>query len=246
MSGGDTSEVWRAGPFVIKMGPAPNGQFKAEAAGLQALHRCGIRVPTVLHVEPGALVLSWLESTAPSPAALGSLIAQLHEAQGKQYGWDTPVFLGRFPIPESSSTGDWTQFWADQRILPLLRAAWTALGELGPRVESLLNHYTPPVEGPVLLHGDLWAGNVLHTVDGPALIDPSVWWGERGVDLAMMALFGGFDETCMSSYQEKRPIPREVNEALPFYQLYYLLLHVHHFGDSYLGGVTRVLRTYGE
>ena len=95
-----------------------------------------------------------------------------------------------------------------------------------------------------MIHGDLWSGNVVHALDGPTLIDPSAWRGERAVDLAMMSLFGGF-QGAMERYEQLHPIPKEVHEAIPFYQLYYLLVHVHFFGSSYVSSVRGVLNRYG-
>ena len=100
------------------------------------------------------------------------------------------------------------------------------------------------MEGPSIIHGDLWSGNVLMTEQGAALIDPSVWVGERAVDLAMMRLFGGFATPCWDSYRETLPIPSEIEEAIPFYQLYYVLVHVYFFGESYLPSVDNILRQY--
>ena len=84
------------------------------------------------------------------------------------------------------------------------------------------------------------------THKGPALIDPSVWWGERAVDIAMMKLFGGFDRQFWTHYNEIYPIPQDVHEAVPYYQLYYLLVHVLFFGSTYVPAVQTALQKYGR
>ena len=98
-----------------------------------------------------------------------------------------------------------------------------------------------PAEGPAPLHGDLWHGNVYFAREGPALLDPSFFVGERGVDLAMMRLFGGFPRRFWEVYGELYPVPEEVERALPRYQVYYLLAHVHFFGQGYLGALWRAI-----
>jgi phosphatidylserine decarboxylase len=246
LAGGDMAEVWRSGSTVVKLGAGHPEQFVAEATGLLALRETGARAPEVLYVDENALVMPYLEPGPPRPQELAGLISRLHGVRGERYGSEASVFLGRFRLPGGWSDGAWSEFWATQRLGPLLRASWTALEGLGPRVERLLAEYTPPVEGPVLLHGDLWSGNVYASKAGPALIDPSVWWGERGVDLAMMTLFGGFAGPCMERYRQLSPIPKEVEEAFAFYQLYYLLVHVLYFGRSYLPQVEEVLSCYGR
>jgi GNAT superfamily N-acetyltransferase len=53
----------------------------------------------------------------------------------------------------------------------------------------------------------------------------------------MMRLFGGFPRVFWQVYREAYPIPEEVERALPRYQVYYLLAHVHFFGEGYLGAL---------
>ena len=109
----------------------------------------------------------------------------------------------------------------------------------------MLIDYEVPTEGAVWVHGDLWNGNVLMSNEGAVLIDPSAWIGERAVDLAMMRLFGGFPEQFWHAYETHYPIPKSIEAALPFYQIYYLLVHVHLFGAHYLEQIKRIVRRYG-
>jgi fructosamine-3-kinase len=57
----------------------------------------------------------------------------------------------------------------------------------------------------------------------------------------MMRLFGGFPKVFWQAYQALYPIPEEVEEALPQYQVYYLLAHVHFFGKGYLGSLWKAI-----
>jgi len=225
---------------VVKTCPnPPAGLFLAEARGLQALRGAEVRTPEVLWAGEEGLVLAYLPPGKPDWPALAEMLARLHRHKAPTYGSPVPAYLGRFALPGGTSD-DWARFWAEKRMQPLLEATWGRLEGLEPRVEASLK--TPlPQEGPVLIHGDLWHGNVLHAEEGPALLDPSAWWGERGVDLAMMRLFGGFPREFWEHYQAHYPIPPEVEAALPRYQLYYLLLHLHLFGSGYLPAIARTL-----
>ncbi len=244
LAGGDIARVYRAGPYVVKTHAAPPpGMFPAEAEGLKALAAAGVRVPEVVWVGEEGLVLEYLPPGPPDWEGLAAMLATLHRTRRPRYGWPRPGYLGRFPLPAGEEE-DWPGYFRSRRLLPLLEATWTALGGLAPRVERLVTGYTPPTEGPVLLHGDLWQGNLHMSAHGPALLDPSAWVGERGVDLAMMRLFGGFSKAFWAAYRERLPVPPEVEAALPYYQLYYLLAHVRFFGDGYLPAVRRVLEYY--
>jgi fructosamine-3-kinase len=240
LSGGQIGQVWRAGPYVIKTHPdPPAGMFQAEARGLFALFQAGARVPEVYWASNEGLVMEYLPPGGPDWEKLARMLAGLHKLRPPAYGWDDRVFLGSFELP-SGTLGQWQPFWSEKRIQPLLQATWKHLGPLGPRLEALLKEPLP-LEGPTLIHGDLWQGNVLFAQDGPVLLDPSVWWGERAVDLAMMTLFGGCPAEFWRLYRVLYPIPPEIEQALPRYQVYYLLAHVHFFGNSYLPLLLRTL-----
>lgn len=241
LSGGDVSRVYRAGPFVVKTHEdPPPGLFWAEAEGLKALAEAGVRVPRVHWVGEGGIVLEYLPPGPDDWKGLARMLARLHRTRGTRYGGPRPGYLGTFPLPAGEGE-DWSRFFTEKRLLPLIQATWTQLGTLGPELESLLPRLRLPTEGPTLIHGDLWSGNVHMSEAGPALLDPSVWVGERGVDLAMMRLFGGFPELFWQEYGALYPVPPEVRDALPCYQLYYLLVHVLFFGSGYLGSVRRAL-----
>lgn len=245
LAGGDISAVHRAGPWVTKSYATAEattpGLFEAEAAGLRALSDAGVRVPTVRWVGADGIVMDYLPPGPDDPRALAEQIARLHHTAAEAYGWPGPVFLGSFPLPMSPDTRDWADFWRRFRIEPLLDATRPILGPLADAIERWLDRFAPETEGPCLIHGDLWGGNVLMTDAGPALIDPSVWRGERVVDLAMMRLFGGFSERFWDAYRALYPIPSAIERAIPFHQLYFVLVHVHLFGAAYLDHVRRLL-----
>ncbi|MCB9665008.1 MAG: fructosamine kinase family protein [Alphaproteobacteria bacterium] len=245
LAGGDTSEVHRCGPCVVKVhAGAPAGLFASEARGLRLLASHGVPVPEVLHVEEEGLVLAHVPTGPADPEALGRVIAAMHAVRGAAYGLEREVFLGPVRLPAGTGK-DWRSLLWTRRIEPLLRLCHGRLGGLEARVEAVAARVPLPSEGPRLLHGDLWSGNVLHGAEGPVLLDPGAWWGERAVDLAMMALFGGFGGRCEAAYREALPVPAEVDAAVPFHQLPFLLVHVHLFGGSYVDGVRRVLARYG-
>lgn len=244
LSGGDMGEVWRVGAWVVKTHPAPPpGLFPAEARGLAALAAAGARTPRVFWAGEEGLVLAYLPPGPPDWSDLARQLARLHTHRLEGYGEAEPVYLGRFPLPAGEGA-DWPKFWVERRLQPLIEATRTRLGELGGKLQRFVHAFPWPAEGPVRIHGDLWQGNVLMTRAGAALIDPSSWRGERAVDLAMMELFGGFPQAFWSAYEALAPVPEAVRAALPAYQLYFLLVHVHFFGAGYLAPIARTLEHY--
>jgi protein-ribulosamine 3-kinase len=233
------------GPIFLKYEERPPaGFFAAEARGLEAIRAAGtsLVVPRVIatHEPPGDwswLALEWLETKSAWEDAdwegLGLGLAELHRSVGRS--WGTP---------------GWAEFWWARRIEPQLRLAGGAVGanrswdRLQAALPELLGE--PRLDGPSLLHGDLWSGNVVPTTRGPAIIDPSSYHGHREVDLAMAELFGGFTPTFHRAYREAWPLRAGYEVRRGVYQLYYLLVHVNLFGGGYADRTLASLRAVLE
>ena len=87
-------------------------------------------------------------------------------------------------------------------------------------------------------------GNLLPTSGHIKLIDPSCGYAERGLDLAMLTLFGNPPAEFWKVYEAVYPIPHEVRRDIPVYQLYYALAHVCLFGAGYIGLCQRLWRQF--
>lgn len=251
------------GVFFLKWASPPAGAtFEAEAEGLKALRGAssGLTVPEVLDVSgagldrPGHLLMEWLEEgpkTLASWESLGAGLARLHRGSDEdRYGFDRDNYIGRLPQANGWKSG-WVAFFAEQRILPqvaLARSSGRWTHQLDRGLNGLLRALPaiiPESPRPSLVHGDLWAGNVLATEKGaPALIDPAVYYGHREVDLAMSELFGGFHRAFYTSYETEWPIEPGYEERRDVYNLYHLINHLNHFGSSYFSQVEGVLRRF--
>jgi fructosamine-3-kinase len=228
--------------------------FSAEARGLEWLREAdALRVPAVISVGSGFLVLEYLE---PAPhrsgfdEELGRGLAQLHRFGARWFGLDHDNFIGRLP-QANAPLPRWSDFYRSRRLEPQLQRARhaglvdRALQARFDRLLSRLDELVGPDEPPARLHGDLWGGN-LHSDErgGPCLIDPAVYGGHRELDLAMMRLFGGFSERTFGAYAEAYPLAPGFEQRVALYQLYPLLVHVNLFGGSYVGSVRNVLSHY--
>ncbi|HEX5689039.1 MAG TPA: fructosamine kinase family protein [Roseiflexaceae bacterium] len=202
----------------------------------------------------GFILLEWLE---PPPRAdrsaafeqLGRALAALHRASAPQHGLDHDNYLGIVP-QQNGWQENWALFFRDRRLRPQGELAQRNGHMRGERahhfkrllgnVESLLADHTPLAS---LLHGDLWSGNVLVGPGGaPALVDPAVSYSDREAELGYTALFGGFPEQFYRAYEETWPLPDGWRERRELYNLYHLVNHLNHFGESYGGAVDATLR----
>ena len=258
-------EVGAEPAFLKHNAHAPAGFFPAEARGLDALRAVdgGPRIPGVLAVfdaaeegaagEPSWLLLEWIEPGRRGPAfeeRLGRAIAALHAPADGGWGFGEDNFIGALP-QSNASTDTWAAFWRDRRLEPQLRLArdggrmpgsaaeWERLFTALPAVLSSAED-----DGPSLLHGDLWSGNVMADADGrPTLVDPAAYRGHREVDLAMAELFGGFGAAFHAAYGEARSLADGYADVRrPIYQLFYLLVHVNLFGGGYVAQTVSTLR----
>ena len=142
---------------------------------------------------------------------------------------------------------DWGAFFLDYRLKPQVRMI--ADSRVKAEFESRLAEHASALCGflnrhcshPSLLHGDLWAGNVLFDQDGPWLIDPTVYYGDREADLSMTELFGGFSPAFYQAYDSVYPRSNAYEVKRPIYNLYHTLNHYNLFGGSYLGTCRRYL-----
>ncbi|MBX3250345.1 MAG: fructosamine kinase family protein [Myxococcales bacterium] len=257
LAGGDINEAWAVtlsdGRAVFaKTNPrAPARMFEVEARALAWLAEAdALRVPAVLAVGPSFLVLELLSSARRQPdfdEALGRGLAALHRATPTTFGCTEDGFIGRLPQPNAPAP-DWSSFYAERRLAPMLALAAPRDAALARRLDRLvarLPALVGPAEPPARLHGDLWGGN-LHVDDrgAPCLIDPAAYGGHREVDLAMMRLFGGFGPRVFAAYDEAYPLAPGHEARVALYQLYPMLVHLALFGDAYRAGVERCLRAY--
>lgn len=118
------------------------------------------------------------------------------------------------------------------------------------RLEKLcgkLGNWLFEPERPSLLHGDVWATNVLASGERiTAFVDPAIYYGHDEIEVAYITLFDTFGRPFLERYRALRPLaPGFIAERRDLYNLYPLLSHVVHFGGGYVDSVDQTLRRYG-
>lgn len=261
MSGGDISSVHKIetekNNYVLKSNNSAQAlqMFDAERKGLELLNSADkIKTPQIIDVgskdNSSYILMEYVPARRGNNLDMnnfGQALAELHSKTPKDFGLDHSNFIGSLP-QYNLRNNTWSEFYVTQRLLPQIKMA-TDTGLLkGKYSESkmldLLNQVAGNVS-PSLLHGDLWSGNYLISMNGdPYLIDPAVYYGHNEVDIAMSRLFGGFEQTFYEAYHEILPITDGYYESMDIYQLYYLLVHLNLFGSSYASSVNRILMRY--
>lgn len=251
LSGGQVAAVWlvetERGPGVLKQQDGcASDFFSCEAEGLGALGSCGgLRTPEVWDVGPESLLLEWIETSSPRDPQLlrerfARGLAAQHRCTAPAYGWHRDHYLGSQP-----QAGGWSENWVDvyrdARLLPQMERA-DRHGRLSALRRSRLLRVVGQLaqllsgmdEPPALLHGDLWSGNFLSTADSEVvLIDPAAHFAPREMEIAYVELFGGFPDGLVDAYDREYPLDAGYSRRRPVHQVYPLLVHLNHFGETY-------------
>ena len=229
----------------------PADFFAAEARGLRALAQAGaMRVPAVLAVGACGIALDDLghgRATTAGWERAGRGLAALHARTAARFGFESGGYCGDSP-QDNTADDDGHRFFAQRRLLPQARRAFDAglldtndracIERLCARLPGLL-----PARPPVLVHGDLWLGNLHACADGDiALIDGAAahhGWAEA--DLAMATLFGEPPRAFFAAYEAAAGSDAAWRNRAPLLNLYHLLNHLNLFGASYREGVRRIV-----
>jgi len=264
ISGGDINEAYfvqtKNEQYFVKYNRhVPSDFFQKEADGLEKIRETNtICVPKVYYVShfgknEGILILEWIEKGSKNEdvsKALAEGVANMHQSEGDYFGLEEDQYIGTLP-QANGLYSDWISFYLEKRLKPQFILA-EQKGRLNPlrrknliKLFDQLHKWLPKNCKPVLLHGDLWGGNWISSKIGrPYLIDPAAFYGHYEFELAFTELFGGFSRRFYQTYQEILPLSKEYEERKELYQLYYLLVHLNLFGETYGQAVDRVLHRY--
>ena len=247
------------GTFFLKWNSTKRfpSMFDSEAKGLTLLRNVrAITIPEVIGVneetENQFILMEFIEQGPQSKfywKALGLGLANIHKATNDLFGLDHDNYIGSLRQLNTASE-NWIDFFVNRRLNVQLKLAMDS-GMAGTQMmKSFESLYLKlgtllPEERPALLHGDLWSGNIITTRSGePCLIDPSVYYGSREVDLAMTKLFGSFPGEFYDTYNDTYPLLDGYDDRFELYNLYPLLVHLNLFGGQYRSPITGILSRF--
>lgn len=232
--------------------------LKTEAMMLRYLaEKSDLPVPEVICADDDLLVLEFVEGASQFSTAAehhaAELLADLHRVKAEAYGFERDTLIGSLPQP-NPPTSDWSAFFRDERLLHMADLALEAghlPKEFLPRLERLgadLGELLEKPEPPSLIHGDVWSANVLaQSGRVTAFLDPAIYYADREMELAYIALFGTFGSPFFERYHERYPLRTGFLELRRhIYALYPLLTHVFYFGGHYVKSVDTTLKRLGH
>lgn len=253
VSGGSINNCFKiitsSGRFFLKYNKNSSIEmFEVESRGLDLLRESSsFYIPKVVSYKKNYLLMEFIEEEKKDGhfwEKFGRRLSEMHKKTNSYYGLDHNNFIGSL-AQKNNFVNRWSDFFINQRLMPQLSLGsfsndfLLSFDKLFVKIDSFF-----PKEPPSLLHGDLWSGNFLVSSSLPVLIDPAVYFGFREMDIAMSKLFGGFDSSFYSSYNEQNPLSDGWEDRLDICNLYPLLVHVNLFGGSYYNQVKRILTRF--
>lgn len=248
-----------AGNYFLKWNVASKypDMFVAERAGLDLLGSTKtVQVPrVVLNAEVDSwqfILMEFIDGGHRSKKfwqILGEQLAALHHKSNDYFGLEYDNYIGSLAQPNTRSA-EWIDFFIHHRLEVMVKRLHV-LNQVDHRFIKSINRLYDrlgdliPCEPPAMLHGDLWAGNVITGSNGePVTIDPAVYFGHREAEIAFTRLFGGFDNDFYSAYNANYPLISGFEQRYELYNLYPLLVHANLFGNSYLLAANRIINHF--
>jgi len=250
-----------AGTFFLKWnGNCEPDMFLREAESLEELRKAtdgNLVVPEVfaareVDASPGFLVLEYLEpgyGAGNSDEKLGRGLATVHRYSAERFGFYHDNYCGSTP-QNNKWKNSWAEFFRENRLRFLLNLIQEdrplPAGELNvyDRLLGRIELLVPAASSPALIHGDLWSGNYMNTVNGTALIDPASCYADREMEMGIMTMFGGFSQRFYSAYTEVYPLSSDWRERNRLYPLYHVLNHYYLFGGGYRSQALQITKSY--
>ena len=222
-------------------------QFEMEAKGLAYIREhTAVKAPRVIdvvHMEDEVLLLlEVIDTVRPETKGdfeiLGRGLASLHAVTDETCGFEFPTYLGIFR-QDNTRKATWRDFYGECRLLDTMKIAVEA-GKMNAAecaiIEKLVGRLPvvcPEPQTFSLLHGDPWLGNLLYDGKELVLIDCSLYYGNREIDLTTVDFFFPVSEHFFRAYEEVFPTEDGFSERADLWKINQWLGHVALYGDKY-------------
>jgi fructosamine-3-kinase len=244
----------------VKLGTNPFSceQFEMEAKGLNYIRaHSSVRTPLVIAVCPvedqALLILEVIDTVRPETkedfAIMGHGFAELHRVENTRCGFDFPTYLGIFR-QNNTWKHSWREFYGECRLLDTLQMAIRA-GKMDVKESAVIEKLIaklpmvcPEPKSFSLLHGDPWIGNLLFDGKELVLIDCSLYYGNREIDLTTVDFFCPVSEHFFAAYEEAFPKEDGFSERAALWKINQWLGHVTLYGDKYKERLWQAVRLY--
>ena len=241
---------------IVKFFIERNNKFnaiKSETNNLTYLNKKFKFFPKVVKSNDNFLIMEYLENDNDKPDSTNidflESIVKIHSVSNRQYGFGFNTQIGAIK-QINNFENNWVYFYSNYRLNDILEIANKRinLGKvINKKILLILNNMKnliPSNPKPLLLHGDLWEGNILFKKNKfVGFIDPGSFFGHSEMEVAYLRWFNPpfVDINFLDKYNDKILLDKDYLNYEPIYQLYYALCNVALWDSSYIKEVKKLL-----
>jgi fructosamine-3-kinase len=255
LSGGMVNGVFMADldsePFraVLKVNPEPmNPKFDYEARQLDHFHKeTRFPVPRYLFCfcdgkafDHSAIALSVIDGVRLGAARLSRSEGGLLETEIAQALIDLHSHtLSRYGEVDQPDKATWAEVLEPRFRAEIAKCEAKAepyiIGVSNAIADRLPELLARPGAKPALVHGDIWANNVMVIPDSPRILsgflDPIAFYADPEYELAYLEVFWTVGERFFEVYTKTYPLAEGYTVRRAIYHLNTMLIHIRAFGD---------------
>ena len=227
--------------------------IKSETDNLTYLNNKFNLFPKVINSNDEFLIMEYFENDKDKPLSTNldflESIIKIHSVSNKLYGFNFNTQVGAIK-QINNYKNNWVDFYSNYRLNDMHELANRKenMGKhINIKISSILNNMKnliPSNPTPLLLHGDLWEGNILFKKKKfIGFIDPGSFFGHNEMEIAYLRWFNPsfVDADFLDKYNNQILLDKDYLNYEPIYQLYYALCNVALWDNSYIKEVKKIL-----
>ena len=227
--------------------------IKSETNTLLYLNKKFKFFPQIISFDQSYLIIEYLENNNTKPQRTNSdllkSIIDIHSVSNDFFGFNFNTQIGALE-QINDYENNWANFYSTKRLNPIFELANKKenMGKfINEKIIYILKHIKnliPENPLPMLLHGDLWEGNILFNNNKfVGFIDPGSFFGHNEMEVAYLRWFNPsfIDYQFLEKYNDFIKLDKNYQDYEMIYQLYYALCNVALWDKSYIKETKRLL-----
>jgi len=227
--------------------------IKSEAKNLFYLNKKFDFFPKLIIFNNDYLVIEYFDNDndrpkKTNPDFLESII-KIHSVSNNLFGFNFNTQIGALE-QINDLENSWVSFYSNKRLNPIFELA-NKKENMGNFINEKINfllknikNFIPDNPSALLLHGDLWEGNILFKKNKfIGFIDPGSFFGHNEMEIAYLRWFNPsfIDSNFLEKYNDYIKLGKNYLNYEIIYQLYYALCNVALWDKSFIQETKKLL-----